>query len=977
NSYLYEGNTRLTNSRSINSTTREVTFSSLGLDFTNGETKYVTVRVDVAAAATVAAGDTVYFSLVEATDVVTDSEVSGNFPISGNTMTFSDTVAGTLTVIDNGTITNPTLGQEGATIAKVKFSAATEGASIEQVMFDVDNAADHSNFQLYDGTTLLANGTVVGKKVTFVFGTPYVIAKGGDETLQVKADIGGEANDVISVAIEESADVMATGSIYGFNMGIDVTGFDQTGNTNCTTECSESTVQGGDLTFAFNGPSASDIAVDSNDVILLNFTITSANWTELQNLPISLTVSGADTTADDNDLLNNTAADANYTDITVRLEDGTAWMGPEELTTLATGAAASALDQTQTLTFDDYQTLQAGESFDLMLTVDVGSDTDLNADIVYASIIMASVTADDINGDSLVVSTDVVPTSTITGYSMTITTSSLTVNESSTPWTSTYIKGSSAASLVGYNFTAGTSHDITVSDVTFTGTGDSDGTFSNENDIVLTDKISSCSVYDGVTGSLVDGPEGVIDTSSVYTIPFTDFAWNLEAGETSKLIMKCNLANVAPDGTDVYKFFIGATNSAPVVTAQDEEGDSVTACYDVDDDGGTCATDASDDLAYDSVAATVPTITIAAAGTLTVAASADMPTSTIILGSSTGVTVSKIKFTSTSEAWVINKMTFANASTTPSAAVSDSVAAGITVSYTNSDGDTETSSGFLSGASVTFSGLDVYVAKDSSATVTVTLDTAVVDSTSIDGATIDLDFDSSAASEFNAVGADSGDTFDGTELSGSDPSANAMTIYKTKPTLSLASGSPSGAGIPGLNEVFRFNVAADSRGYVTLNEVTFKMSSTAGSAVKWHYCDDDNSASGISDADLTLYDVLDLGTALEGADTNWTFYDSSDGSVCTEDTDVIDYIVLDLTTPDVIAAGTTLTYSLYMDNTGASAANDDSLRIDLDIDANSLAGTAAHVGTDGTICWDDDAYDTGLYATLVKTLPVTGGTIVY
>ncbi len=75
-----------------------------------------------------------------------------------------------------------------------------------------------------------------------------------------------------------------------------------------------------------------------------------------------------------------------------------------------------------------------------------------------------------------------------------------------------------------------------------------------------------------------------------------------------------------------------------------------------------------------------------------------------------------------------------------------------------------------------------------------------------------------------------------------------------------------------------------------------------------------------------------------------------------------------------VSAGETETLSLYIDTTGASSANDDSLRVDIDSEANVNAGVNA--GTDA-IEWDDDGEAADIDGDLVKNLPVTGGTIVY
>jgi hypothetical protein len=960
--YLYEGNTRLTNSRSINSTTRLATFSSLDLDFTDGETKYLTVRADIADITT--GGDSAYLTLVDADSVVTDSDVSGNFPVSGNSMTFSATDAGTVTVTTGGTVSNPTIGEDQATIGKFKFTAATEAASLYQVSFNVNQAVDHSNFTLYNGSDELGTGTVSGDIVTFALSTPVEITKGGDETLTIKADIAGDSADALTVYIEEAADVMATGGTYGFNMAITITAVDT------AAEAYSLTLQGGDLTFAFNGPTSTDIAIDTGDQVLLNLTITAANWTELQHLPIIFT---AGTVAGDTDGLVNVTAtpdEANYTDLTVRLEDGTVWMGPEELS--VTGS-----DTAQTITFDDYQTMQAGESVDVIVTVDVADNSDATfagSDTIHASLDVSLITADDINGDSLAAA-NITPSADLTGYNMNVVASSMTISVSSTPSAATYVRGTSGVSMVGYSFAAGQSADITVTDATFTSAADDDGTFTtnvNENDVNIKDKVSSCSAYDGLTGSLIDGPENV--TATTYTIVFDNFTWTVEAGETGKMILKCNLANVSPDASndvdidnDAYSFFL-ASNAA--VTSEDEEGGSVT-----------------ETLSAVTVAnvSTIPTITVTNSGSLTVAAASDTPTSTAILGSSTDVTVAKYKITSASEAFVVDKVVLTQGGSSPTQTVSDSVAQAVKVSYTNSEGTTETKTAYVTGSLVTFDNMDMYVGKDASAYLSVLVDTNTVDSANLSGATFALSLTTGTDSYFNAVGSGSGTTLDGGDVG--NATGNTMTIYKTKPTVSLSSGSPSGSGIPGLAKVLEFNVAADSRGYVTLAGVTFKLTATDNGTTEWFDCVDDTGTDSAWDtaSKWHIYKSTDLGTAIDD-DADWMFRDTT-GTACTGDNQIM-YAQVDLAEASsatgalTIEAGTTQTLLLYTDTTGASSSNDDSLRVDLP-DEGTMPGTVSYDSTadtwdDAAFNWTDDSYTSDeVYGTLVKTLPLTGGTVVY
>ena len=176
NVYLYKGTMRLTDGRNINSSTRKATFTGLNLSLAAGETVYLWARADIADPA--AAGDTASLGIAGSADVTGTATVSGNFPVSGNTMSFSTTPAGTVTVTKNGSIANPTIGQDGAVIAKLTVEADGEDAKLQQIALNVDNAPDHSNYKLWKGASLLATGTAGKELVTFVLSNQLVIADG-------------------------------------------------------------------------------------------------------------------------------------------------------------------------------------------------------------------------------------------------------------------------------------------------------------------------------------------------------------------------------------------------------------------------------------------------------------------------------------------------------------------------------------------------------------------------------------------------------------------------------------------------------------------------------------------------------------------------------------------------------------------------------------------------------------------------------
>ncbi len=944
NAFLYEGSVRLTDARDVNSSTRNVSFTGLDISLDSGDSTYVTVRADITAAAD--SGDDASFALSDEDSVTSSATVSGSFPVSGNTMTFSSESAGTLTITAGNNPSDPTIGEEAAEIAEFDAETSTD-AWLSEVTVNVDDAADHDNYELWHDGDLVASGSVNDDLVTFELTDSIWLEDGDVETFNVSADIGGEAADTITVTIEEEADVVAVGEDFGFNLGVDITDYDT------AAEGSVTTIEGGELTFAFNGPSSDDIVVDGSDVVFMEFSITSANWTEIIEIPVSVEDAGEDNDANDDTglLIDDAGGDFGaLEDIAIREEDGSVWMGPEELD-------ADGSDAAQTITFDDNMELQAGESLDLMLTADVSDDATAG-EVYHMELDMDNVEAEDANGDTLAAG-DVVPSADIIGNDMTVTTSSMTVTASTPPASGTYVKGASNVSVVGFSFEAGDAESVTVTDLLLTVDGDDDGTWSDELDIDESDFVSSCSLYDNESGALIDGPESLNDDDE--TLDFDNFDWTVDAGETAKIIVKCNFANQnSSDTADAYIFYIEDNGD---ITSEDSDGDSVveTLAEGNDTDDGE-----------------ITIVTITTAGTMVVSASGSTPNSSIILGASTDVEISKVKFEASTESFIINAFQMQNTGS------DDSVASSVTLTYTDSEGEEATDTGYLAAGFVKFDNLDLFVEADDDATVTISIDTNSVSSSggADSGDTIELEF---VDEEFEADGYNSNTSLDADDVA-DVAGFNVMTLRKTQPTLSLASGSPSGAGVAGDSEVFRFNVAADSRGDVTLDKVIFAVT-TSDDDNDFNECDDGAGDTGLEDVTKwEIYDTDDSSSKLDDAG-DWTFLDSGAGDAA-QDCDVgevIKYAVLDFegsatTGPEEIGAGETKTYVVKVDTTGASSADDDAIRVDI-IDEDEADTDTAFDATDDNdgfaIRWDDDNEGASITGALVDNLPVTGGTIQY
>ena len=1000
--YLYDGSTRLTDARSVNTSTREATFSGLNLSLSAGQTKTLSVVVDMTGNAT--GGDTIQYEIAGASSVVGSATVGGAFPVRGATMTASATDVGTLTLTSSGSITNPTLGQKQAVIAEFKLAAdSQEAVNLQRVRLDISEATSHSNYNLFQNDVLVAAGTrTASDKVDFVLTKPFTIGQGSNKIFQVKADIGGENGEDLSVAVDEDSDVYAIGAKYGFGVAVTNSTY---GTTNCTTAsgCSFSDVQGGKITVAFNGPAATKFKPDQTGVVLMDFTVTSQHNVTIRNMQFEMTGLDFSGTA---------ATDYNFQNFRlVNKATGQSVAGPEEFD-------ANPDNSDDPVTFTDDWNMTAGQSIDLQLLVDAKGSTapyDVAAnDTITATLDIESGATDefqarDSNNDDLVVGTDIIPGTDLTGNAMAAQASALTVAVSQPPTIATSVKGTPNVGMLGLSWTAGPASLAKVSALTLSGSGD-DATVSTwSRDVDPRTYISSCSLYDSVTGGLIDGPEsfgadaGEVATGTDHNIVFSGFAWTIPAGQTFKMVVNCNFANVAPTSSNSDAFMV-ELNDEDDVTAVDSDGNSIITNGGVD--GAAIDINA---IASGATAAGDIYQTLASSGTMAFAVAGDNPTAMLVLGQSTGVTVAKYKITADDESFLVRKLSVNSDQAANLTGVSS-----VALEYKDQAGATRTASGVLSGRKVTFDGLELYAPKDESITFAVKINTGDVTSdNAASGHLIDLELisDSTNDDEFEAVGLSSGTTLDDDDVdAGGSPAVTGWTddgatdtlspgtqtheMRKTKPTISLASGSPSGNGIPGLGEVLKFNVSADSRGAITWSKISFRLSTTdnngAGTGTgDWNECDgadgegDAGNTTSLTQADFKLYDVSDTTTDLI-ADSDYTNTGPTNqtvelalvvGASCSTD-EKVNFVKFNLEadtgTAEEIGAGSTTTYAVWMDTTDASSANDDSVR--LDILAESDASGAI---IDKAFEWDDSTVATNIDGDLVKNLPLTGGTIVY
>lgn len=796
NVYLYEGSTRLTTARSVNSSTGDANFTGLNLALAAGQTRTLWVAVDFSTSAT--AGNVHSMQLVHALSGTV--EAAGQ-PLMGNNFTLAGTAAGTLTIAKTGSITNPKLGEMGAKVAEFTVAAgSTEDVTLKRLtLYQGGNlaAANLTNLKLKQaGLTLAtASGFDSNLHATFEMAAGFSLSKGQTKTFQVYADIGGSARsaDTLKLYVEADADLYGVGASFGYGTSVTRTAYDGDSCTSSSGDCSYSSVEAGQVTVGFSGPSSKNVAISGKDVELYHFTIVAQSNVEVRNLRTNIAASAS--AAGASGLLTTSNA-ANVTDIKIaNVATGVVWWGPKDVT--GTDGTAADNDLEQDLVYTDVWTLQAGQTYEFKVTADVASTATADETLTFA--ILAFGTSDLRNLDNntfLTPSTDVVPTGTITGNPMTLKATSLTASLSSTPVSQSYVKGSTNLDFVGMNLAAGGANPVTITEIDTIGMIDENAsaapvTVGVDNSVNVSDVILTCRLMDGAT-QIGSSKSPAVTTGAMN---FTGINVTVAAGATKTLKVNCDISNSAykNSNNEAVGFKISG------ITAQDPDGTNV-------DETGTPVNGAT--------ASTYVTITNTGSMSYALAPDDSESEAGIVIGGMSNVVLGKLRLSALSEELKQTKLRVRLLASNEASVVSMSLYDGATL---------VAGPVAMSGTNTDFSGMNFVVPKNGSKTLTVKAQINQLSLGATSGADLKIAFDTGydvGQSNFEYRGTSSSTVV--TSQAGADISANSKIVRATKPTVSLAP-LPTSTLSNGTQVISRFTVTADSATQVSLKSIAFEL----------------------------------------------------------------------------------------------------------------------------------------------------------
>jgi hypothetical protein len=801
NVYLYEGNARLTDGRTFNSSTRTATFAGLNVAFTAGQTRTLSAVVDMNGGG---GNRTFRVGLASATDVGTNGTVSGSFPAWGNTHTTSEATLGDVTIEATGpSLVNPSVGSQDHTIARFKLDAGTEeDVEVRSVTLEIRRAADHSDYKLFQGSTQVATGTVLSRDlVLFNFTSPLVLEEGASRNFSVTADIGGKIGDTIQTRLRNVADLNVVGRTFGFGVEVD----------NDYDTAQEVSIEGGKVTLSFVGPNDADVRVGTRNHKFLEFNLTAEEWAEVEDVTFTVArSSGTNLTA--RPLRNFRLINAANNQLIA---------GSLELST--TGNAT-----TQTLTFTDNFYLTAGQTLRLAVVADVDKNAANDGDVFSVS--LASSSALNIENADRDAITDIVPSSGVAGKNQTVIDAGLTLSRANTPnGTVSAVRGSSNVEVAAFSFEASEGDSVRVSsvDVTLVGQITATAVSTAMTNVQLRDRIAACSLVDrSNNNALVAGPRSIVSAAgNGGTLNFTNMAWTVPGGATRTLAVRCNIADIDPFTTTSTDTTRSATFSAHLLSGAVSATETTTG--DNLDSTGYPVNGANHGAAGVRVS-------ILGEGTLNVAVDSGRPAARLVLAGTNPATplpVSTFRFDATNEDYRVRTLTIVDA-----ANASDSPISSVTITYPTQTG-TASRTVEVTGNEARFANLDMYVTRNTTARVFVSAvvsahrrDNGFADSN--DRIRLEIASDTGSQNRFETLGVGSSVTnkiFDGTNAS------REHVVRETIPTLALSSATASGVLANGDRAVLTFNVQAASTEDVIWDGGLFQVNGNGD----WNTCDND------------------------------------------------------------------------------------------------------------------------------------------
>lgn len=819
-----------------------------------GTTKSIDIRADLDGSSSV--GNENYFTVISPDDVEAYGAtsqgrvgVTGSFPIVGNTMTIGNISVAQLN-FDELNLSDKTaeIGESGVVVTKFKMNVdggtGDEDVLLQALTLEQKGSAkvdEVVNVSLWIGNEQVGETipTLDAKdQVTFnLTGLPdggLLLRDGESRIFRVKADMIDGITSTVYFELDESSDVIAVGTTYGFGVYIcettassfctDDSGAARTTLWDNTTSDNYVAIEGGDLSFAFFSV-ADTVANDIEDYSFGTLRVTnSGEPITIEELSLVLNIDNT-----------NGAASADMTDITdVKLvgPSGTV-TGPVDPSSSTVAAAATG---TQTLNFPDDFDIASGTTVEYTLQADIEQTAPAGAKYYFA----ISNPSTDIKTEGIVSGdndqANITPASQIKTQPQTIEAAGLTINKIARGDDS-FVADANDIELMRFTARAGDSEAITVTDISFN--------IVSPDGEATADDIQNAAIYvsyDGGNNMRLKesgvNPASADTATSSGSVTFNDLDADgfagiaLAAGEEAVIVVKADIAGDLGTCTNGCELNLEITSSD--LTAEDSDFDNLD----------------SSQITVVGTTLEGPKMTLVDAGTLTIESTSQTPDQALVIAGSENVAFSAFTIEADYEKIDIDDMEitilggFGGSSSYPNTTV-DNVslwyADGSPVKFDNGqnaqlsgitkDGSSTTlNSSTVYSGSVTFTDLNLVAEDGVEETVVVKASLATVgddgNDTAVSGANVKVGL--ADKSDIVAKGFSSGEQLATANITSDDytfaSDVNTMQVVGAYPIFTLHAESKSTVAGGNRQEVMRFVVSnpaneSDSKIYLKALEI--------------------------------------------------------------------------------------------------------------------------------------------------------------
>ncbi|OGE84579.1 MAG: hypothetical protein A2846_04885 [Candidatus Doudnabacteria bacterium RIFCSPHIGHO2_01_FULL_49_9] len=573
----------------------------------SGETKYVMLAGNIAAAP----GSGEMPTLTLKTLALKGGSLVGSFPITGNAMTINTSIViGTATVA-RGAYTNASsssmeVGKQDYTFFSFQITAGSaEDVEFSQVkVYQAGSASltsDMGDFKLLkDGEVIATGGTISGNYISFSF-PAQKIEKGQVRQYRVIADVVSGSARTIKLGIWRTTDVLVKGLTYGANLTPTYTGTGSGANQNVLQD-NEFTISTGTLRVGRSN------TVGSTNITTGTGQVLGAFEFEAKGEPIIITALTLTVSSSTGAQIEDAAQAFKIVDAT-----GKTLTGPTDVTNHAL-----------TVAFTDTFTVPIGlNHYKVVSTLATNGGWATNNTITVSINTPASgITA---KGETTGQTVTATPASNTSASTQTVKAATLTVTKNSTPTNKSVITNSVGVLAGSWTFDATNSGE----DIRITSLAVRASTTGKLNTLTLKDVASTGGTVNKTLSPVNDNPVSSNNANTTSTFALSEPL--VIAKGTSKVVdLYVNVGSNANAG-EVDAF--GLTDTTAATNA------SVVA-YGVTSGNRSSVTLTSHNGA---------TLTIAAAGTLTINEDASSPASRLVVHGSTGTVLSEVRLKATNE----------------------------------------------------------------------------------------------------------------------------------------------------------------------------------------------------------------------------------------------------------------------------------------------------------------------------------------